>query len=111
MNPSVNKQSMQLVIISAIEVCRTPIIQLLKKVSIPSFTIHEAVGYKDDSSENASDNWFGTELNEMPSVVFHIYVPAEKVVAIIEKVDEVNQASEYESKIHVVACPISASNF
>ena len=102
---------MQLVIISAIEVCRTPIIQLLKKISITSFTIHEAVGYNDDSSENANDNWFGSELNEMPSVVFHIYVPEGNIAAIIDKVNEVNQASEYESKIHVVACPISFSNF
>lgn len=110
MNLTYNNK-MQLVIISAIEAYRTPIISLLNKIPIPSFTIHEAIGYKDISSDHVSDNWFGSELNEMPSVVFHIYTTEDFVLSIKDKIDEMNDSLVYESKIHIVSCPIIQYNF
>lgn len=101
---------LNLVIITAIESCRASIIQLLKNDSVNTFTIYEAVGYKDNSTEDVNNNWFGSEYYEIPSVVFNIFTTEERAQTIKKSVNSLNEASEYESKIHFVICPIADSN-
>jgi len=103
--------NIQLAIITAIESCRASIIQLLKNASVNTFTIYEAVGYKDNSTEDVNNNWFGSEYYEIPSVVFNIFATEETVQTIKKSVNSLNEASEYESKIHFVICPIADSNY
>lgn len=107
---STQNNSLKLVIITAIESCRESIIQLLQSASVNKFTIYGAVGYNDNSTEDVNNNWFGSEYYEIPSVVFNIFATEDTVQTIKKNVNSLNEASEYESKIHFVICPIADSN-
>jgi hypothetical protein len=101
---------MKLIIITAIKAYETSIKAILKNVQIGSYTYKDVTGFKDDSAEFISSNWFGTEMNEQESILFFAFVAETSVAAALEAVNQFNQSQVTLSKVHVVVLNIEQSN-
>ena len=101
---------MKLLLITAVKEFEKEIKQLLKKASVQSFSYQEVKGFKNGSGEAVESNWFGSEMNETQSVLFHVFTATEKVDAVCQFVREFNAIQQSKSNIHIAVLNIEKSN-
>lgn len=101
---------MKLAIITAIEAYKEQMFEILKQNKISSFTFYEASGFKDLTTINIQENWFGSNHFFSPSIVFSIIAEDKEVNKLFTALDSFNISRESESKIHISILNIEKSN-
>jgi len=101
---------MKLLLITAVKEFEKDIKQLLKKSGVQSFSYQDVKGFKNSSEEAVDTNWFGSEMNETQSVLFHVFIATEKLDVFCQFVKEFNIIQESKSTIHVAVLNIEKTN-
>ena len=70
---------MKLVLITAIAEFEKEVKKMLKEAKVKSYSYRDVKGFRDASEEGVETNWFGTEMNEIESIVFYAFVSKENV--------------------------------
>ncbi len=78
-----NKNSLKLVIITAIKEFEKDIILLLKKADVKTFSFRDVTGYRDSTEDSVESNWFSIEMNQTESILFYAFVKKRKCGCII----------------------------
>jgi hypothetical protein len=102
---------MKFLVITAISEYETDVKHILKKCEIETFSFHEITGYKNESPEDSSPNWFAAdERHATASMMFHVFATVEKAQCLFKEVNRANAAQEFQSKIHIVSLNVEQSN-
>lgn len=101
---------MKLLIITAVSAFEKDIKKMLHQAEVKSFSYRDVKGFKDQVDEGVETNWFGTEMNEMDSLLFYAFVKKDNVDTLFDLVSGFNENQETESKIHLAVVNIEKSN-
>lgn len=101
---------MKLVIITAISEFKKDVIKMFKNTEIKAFTYKEVTGFKDVSEENLGTNWFGSEMNETPSIMFHVFLNENQTALLFQSVTSFNASQNVSSKVHFASLTIDQIN-
>lgn len=101
---------MKLVIITAISEFKKDIIKMFKNTEIKTFTYKEVTGFKDVSEENVGTNWFGSEMNETPSIMFYAFLNENQTALLFQSVTSFNASQKVSTKIHFASLTIDQIN-
>jgi nitrogen regulatory protein PII len=101
---------MKLVLITAIAEFEQDVKKMLKEAKVKSYTYKDVKGFRDASEEGVETNWFGTEMNEIDSVVFYAFLPKQNIDALFDEVTEFNKQQKSISKVHLAVFSVEKYN-
>lgn len=101
---------MKLLIITAVKAFEENVKRILESNGISSYSYNEVIGYRDNTLDAVSTNWFATEMNKNESLLFFAFVTPEASESVYESVEKLNQASDSVSKVHIAIAPIEKLN-
>lgn len=101
---------MKLVLITAIAEFGQDIKKMLKEAKVKSYSYRDVKGFRDASEEGVETNWFGTEMNEIESIVFYAFVSKENVSILFDLMKEFNDKQESISHVHLAVFSVELYN-
>ena len=101
---------MKLVLITAIAEFGQDIKKMLKEAKVKSYSYRDVKGFRDASEEGIETNWFGTEMNEIESIVFYAFVSKENVSILFDLMKEFNDKQESISHVHLAVFSVELYN-
>ena len=101
---------MKLVVITAIAEFEQDVKKMLKEAKVKSYSYRDVKGFRDASEENVESNWFGTEMNEIDSVVFYAFISLENTDTLFGLVKTFNTHQETQSHIHLAQLSVEQFN-
>ena len=101
---------MKLVLITAIAEFGQDIKKMLKEAKVKSYSYRDVKGFRDASEEGVETNWFGTEMNEIESIVFYAFVSKENVSILFDLVNKFNTHQESTSQVHLAVLAVELYN-
>ena len=101
---------MKLVLITAIAEFEKDIKKMLKEAKVKSYSYRDVKGFRDASEEGVESNWFGSEMNEIDSVVFYAFVGIENIDTLFGLVKTFNADQETQSHIHLAQLSVEQFN-
>jgi len=101
---------MKLVLITAIAEFGQDIKKMLKEAKVKSYSYRDVKGFRDASEEGIETNWFGTEMNEIESIVFYAFVSKENVSILFDLMKEFNDKQESISHVHLAVFSVEQYN-
>lgn len=101
---------MKLIVITSVLEFEKDVKKMLKTAKVKSYSYQEVKGFKESANDAHENNWFGSELNEIESVLFYAFVPKTNVAELISLIEEFNQKQETHSHIHCAVVAIEQNN-
>jgi nitrogen regulatory protein PII len=101
---------MKLVIITAIKEFEKDIKKILEKSNVKSFSYQKVTGFRDSSKDSVNSNWFASEMNEIESIMFHVFTTNENAEKIFSLGRNFNEELVDLSKVHVSVINVEQSN-
>ena len=101
---------MKLVLITAIAEFGQDIKKMLKEAKVKSYSYRDVKGFRDATEEGVETNWFGTEMNEIESIVFYAFVSKENVSMLFDLMKEFNDKQESISHVHLAVFSVELYN-
>ncbi|MFV0605820.1 MAG: hypothetical protein ACK5NK_08280 [Niabella sp.] len=99
---------MKLLLITAIHEYEKDVKQILNHSGVKSFSYQEVKGYKNESV-GSSENWFGASHTEIDSLLFIVFIEAQFVTQIYQKVEQFNAKQDSLSHIHLATLGLERS--
>lgn len=97
---------MKLLIITAVEEFGPEVKKQLKDNGLQTYSYREVIGFRDSTMDAVETNWFATEMNETPSLIFFAFVSETQEEALVMELNRFNLTCEVHSKIHATIVPI-----
>ncbi len=101
---------MKLIIITAISTFENEIRKILKSAEIDTYSVVDVSGFRDNTLDAVSTNWFATEMNKSKSILFYVFVKEEKAAHVFKNVNVFNETLESDSRIHIAKLNIEQFN-
>lgn len=101
---------MKLLIITASKAFENHIKNILAEAQVSTYSYNGVVGYRDSTLDAVESNWFGTEMNKTPSVLFFAFVSLEQSDRVFHAVAILNKEEDFRSKVHLAIANIEKSN-
>ena len=101
---------MKLVVITAIAEFEKDIKNMLKEAKVKSYSYRDVKGFRDASEENVEYNWFGSEMNEMDSIVFYAFILQQNLDTLFQEVNQFNKEQKTISKVHLAVFSVEKYN-
>lgn len=101
---------MELLIITAVKTFEKKVKKLLQEHSVTAYSYSSVIGFRKPNEQEQISNWFGSEVNEIDSLLFFAFVTENTANRIMEAVKEENKKCEVQSKIHLAVTPITKHN-
>jgi len=101
---------MKLILITAIAEFEKDVKKMLKEAKVKSYSYRDVKGFRDASEEGVESNWFGSEMNEIDSIVFYAFVEKQNVDLLCGIVGEFNGKQNSASKVHAAVFSVERFN-
>ncbi len=101
---------MKLILITAIAEFEKDVKKMLKEAKVKSYSYRDVKGFRDASEEGVESNWFGSEMNEIDSIVFYAFVEKQNVDLLCGIVGEFNGNQNSVSKVHAAVFSVERYN-
>jgi hypothetical protein len=100
---------MKLLIVAAIKDYSLQVSTLLKKTSIPVFSVLDAVGVKNNLDMNLTDDWFGRGVGEFDSIFFISFTTDNYIEKVFKEIELFNQKEAGAFPIRAFVLPVEKS--
>lgn len=101
---------MKLILITAIAEFEKDVKKMLKEAKVKSYSYRDVKGFRDASEEGVESNWFGSEMNEIDSIVFYAFVEKQNVDLLCGIVGKFNGNQNSTSKVHAAVFSVERYN-